>query len=57
MENGGKNKCCVYNFGQCIYTVLQKRFGQQPFCAHEAAERAPHLGQISGSLPLALMSL
>ncbi len=18
MKNGGKNKCCVYNFGQCI---------------------------------------
>ncbi len=22
MKNGGKNKCCVYNFGQCIYIYI-----------------------------------
>ncbi len=22
MKNGGKNKCCVYNFGQCVYIYI-----------------------------------
>ncbi len=22
MKNGGKNKCCVYNFVQCIYIKI-----------------------------------
>ncbi len=58
MKNGGKNKSVAFIILVSVYILYYKSvFGQQPFCAHEAAERAPHLGQISGSLPLALMSL
>ncbi len=26
MKNGGKNKCCVYNFVQCLCLILQNTF-------------------------------
>ncbi len=39
MKNGGKNKCYIYNFVQCIYIYIQ--FEKQQQCNGLHAEYGP----------------